>query len=90
MEKASASSPGEPDEVLAVVLDAMRSALERPDLTPDDDFIAAGGDSYRMVLLIQTVEESLDITVDPELAFDAPSARELSSRIIGSAAGTGD
>lgn len=76
---------GDPDRLLAGVLEIVRQVLEQPELSADDDFIVSGGDSFRMVLLVRALEERYQVTVDPGLAFDAPTAREMSKWVAAQA-----
>jgi acyl carrier protein len=84
---ADVSTADGPDDVLATVLEIVRKVLEKPEMSADDDFLVFGGDSFRMVLLVQALEERFGISVDPGLAFDAPTPREMSKWIAAEASG---
>ncbi|MDW5329223.1 acyl carrier protein [Plantactinospora sp. KLBMP9567] len=81
----SAAGDGVPEkdmaDVMTVVVDAWRRVFERPDLGPDDDFFAAGGDSFRMVMLVTEIGDRYRLALDPVSFFDTPTPRQM-SRVV--------
>jgi len=74
-------------EVEAIVLRAIRQALDNSHLGPADDFFGAGGDSILAVKVTSEVEERLGISLDTMGLYVAPTAAELAALI---SAGNGE
>lgn len=62
----------------ARVLRAMRLALQRPDLPPDEHFMDAGGDSLRALSVVNTIRAEFGVQqVCAQDLFDHPTAERL-------------
>ncbi|MBK5920119.1 hypothetical protein CCR80_03580 [Rhodothalassium salexigens] len=75
------------------VLAGVRTVLGRPDLTPVDDFFAAGGTSLQAVRLAGLLSETTGRPVDPGAVLSHPTAADLARALTDAecgAAGTDD
>ncbi|MFE9429174.1 amino acid adenylation domain-containing protein [Kitasatospora sp. NPDC006697] len=76
----AAVRPAEPaDDVLTTVLEVFRTALEQPDLTPDQDFFDAGGHSLVATRALHGVREALGIRVSIREFYAAGTAARLAA-----------
>ncbi|MFL6138258.1 MAG: non-ribosomal peptide synthetase [Frankiaceae bacterium] len=77
-ESAEVAVGAAPETVDGRVLWAMRAALGRPSLGPDDNFMDAGGDSLKALTAVNAIRADLDL---PQLCaqdlFDQPTASRL-------------
>jgi hypothetical protein len=81
--ESAASEDHAGDVVLESVLRAFRDALEKPDVTVDDDFFDCGGDSLRAVTLVSSLGSLGRETLSVATIFDAPTPRRLAEYLRG-------
>ena len=53
------------DKAATRVLEVLREAVGNPDLTPEDDFYAAGGHSLLIMRIVRTLRVEHGITLSP-------------------------
>ena len=75
------AEPTDPWAVEEAVLQALRAALDAPDLSGDDDFFALGGDSRAAVRAITLIREATGIEVPVAFIFLNPSAAKLADAV---------
>ena len=54
-----------------------RSTLQLKDIEVDDNFIALGGNSMTMMIVLFRVREEFGVNLNQELIFQAPTLREF-------------
>jgi len=68
-------------DALGVTLAAYREVLANPDVTPDDDFFALGGDSAQAIDAVSIIEAAVGVEIPTAWFFAYPTAGELAEAI---------
>ena len=82
--RGGSTAPSPSSATLAVVLDAMTSALER-EILPNDDFFRSGGDSLAALLTVTRIEQDLGRPVMVTRLIEHPTAQGLAAALDASA-----
>lgn len=64
-----------------LVLDLARELLERPDVTLDEDFFTAGGDSNTAMHLIGRLSRQTGLRLRVSQVFATPTLRDLAASV---------
>jgi len=64
------------------ILEAMRTAIGRPGLGPQDDFFHAGGHSLAAIRVLAETEAALGVRLELEAMFERPTAHGL-AKLVG-------
>ena len=71
-----------PTKIQEMLLALWRDVLKRQDIGCDDEFILRGGDSLAAVDLLHRIEEELQYQLPLTILMEAPTVRQLRSRIL--------
>jgi acyl carrier protein len=72
---------GVDDPRLGQVLTVWADVLELPDVGPDDDFFALGGDSLALVRSLRGLQDALGVTVSAQAFLETRTARAMTARL---------
>ncbi|HXS61758.1 MAG TPA: phosphopantetheine-binding protein [Streptosporangiaceae bacterium] len=67
------------NDLLGVTLAAYAEVLGQPQVQPDDDFFAIGGDSMLAMDVVSIIETATGTEISPALFFTYPTAAEFAS-----------
>ena len=69
------------DAMLPALVRIWEDVLEYAPVLPDENFFAAGGDSWRAIRVITMIEAELDVTLSADTLLYAPTVRELAQAV---------
>jgi amino acid adenylation domain-containing protein len=69
------------DQVMRTIVDVFREVLADPEIGPDDDFFARGGDSLRAVRGFAMIRERTRTSLTAAVMFKHVTARQLAERV---------
>lgn len=73
--------PDTADDVTDLVLSCARELLDRDDITADEDFFSAGGDSITAMHLVGQLARSTGLRVRTSLLFANPVLRDFAAEV---------